>query len=531
MSKSEALKLITDPIRLLQLLYSKYGDVEEDFSMFLVNQFLYNKKTHINAKFKEFQYNDYIDEFLKRFYNINESRPRIPKLSNYYKNYHLFFCKPVFREWRINTIMTKFGDNKAEVFYKNNYAGETSLKEREKKSLSSGSSSEASNFTQNKTIFDKKTRIFIDNTVKNIPTITLNEESKLNSSNNLITKRASKNDSFNDLIKGLLPTNNNLSNSSNNINNSKVKKMKSFRMKSSLCTLAKRNTQNTLSHNSTNKLLPSPKLKKFLTNFKTNMEKFKESKPVKDDNNIKLKHKKNKTYYCSSVNNFLIGNPNNKNQTKKTSCTSFNNVGINPLSPLTCKSLANGSKINLIKSPKSSSVISYLNMILNLKNSKIKKNNCARTLNHNHKSSIIQSQRSTSNTSGVNGGGFNSENCFNSRNKKNLQSNTNSVRSFSNHRPFPNGKTIYTNSVDEKQNNSKNFHIIKNATYQISQKLTSKIEELIKKSNFKRANNGNKINGKIRSNIQVNPFSKYKPEDKGKKTLRVVSGTKSNKKV
>ena len=86
MSKSEALKLITDPIRLLQLLYSKYGDVEEDFSMFLVNQFLYNKKTHINAKFKEFQYNDYIDEFLKRFYNINESRPRIPKLSNYYKN-------------------------------------------------------------------------------------------------------------------------------------------------------------------------------------------------------------------------------------------------------------------------------------------------------------------------------------------------------------------------------------------------------------------------------------------------------------
>ena len=50
--KSEALKLLTDPARLLELLYSKYGDIEEDFSFLMINQFLYNKKTYYNAKFK-----------------------------------------------------------------------------------------------------------------------------------------------------------------------------------------------------------------------------------------------------------------------------------------------------------------------------------------------------------------------------------------------------------------------------------------------------------------------------------------------
>ena len=69
--KSEALKLLTDPARLLELLYSKYGDIEEDFSFLMINQFLYNKKTHYNAKFKECQYSDYVDELLKRFYKIS----------------------------------------------------------------------------------------------------------------------------------------------------------------------------------------------------------------------------------------------------------------------------------------------------------------------------------------------------------------------------------------------------------------------------------------------------------------------------
>ncbi len=34
---------------------------------------------------------DYVDEFLKRYYYIEESKER-----NYYKNYLKFFCNPVF---------------------------------------------------------------------------------------------------------------------------------------------------------------------------------------------------------------------------------------------------------------------------------------------------------------------------------------------------------------------------------------------------------------------------------------------------
>ena len=67
-TKLEAYKLIHDPVQLLCLLYSKYGDIEEDQNNLYINQILYDKTSHYNVKFKEYQYLDFIDEFLKRFY-------------------------------------------------------------------------------------------------------------------------------------------------------------------------------------------------------------------------------------------------------------------------------------------------------------------------------------------------------------------------------------------------------------------------------------------------------------------------------
>ena len=41
------------------------------------------------------------EENLKRYYFEDESKNRLPKLSEYYKNYHMFFCKPILKKFSI----------------------------------------------------------------------------------------------------------------------------------------------------------------------------------------------------------------------------------------------------------------------------------------------------------------------------------------------------------------------------------------------------------------------------------------------
>ena len=65
-TKLEAYKLVHDPTRLLCLLYSKYGDIEEDYYLSYSNQIIYNVSSHFNCIYKENQYIENKDEFLKR---------------------------------------------------------------------------------------------------------------------------------------------------------------------------------------------------------------------------------------------------------------------------------------------------------------------------------------------------------------------------------------------------------------------------------------------------------------------------------
>ena len=52
-TKLQAYKLVHDPTRLLILLYSKYGDIEEDLCFLYINQLIYNFPTKFNCLFKE----------------------------------------------------------------------------------------------------------------------------------------------------------------------------------------------------------------------------------------------------------------------------------------------------------------------------------------------------------------------------------------------------------------------------------------------------------------------------------------------
>ena len=159
----EAHNLVSDPVKLLSLLYSKYGDTYEDFYISHINQILYRKRSHFNLIYKENQYDDIFTEFLRRFYKKVDTIDRIPRLYEYYKNYHLFYCKPLWRNFYISKLMHNFEDNKADIFYKNNYTQSWNNKEKsnndtwQKSSLSS-----SDNITNNKIIFDKKTKLLLE---------------------------------------------------------------------------------------------------------------------------------------------------------------------------------------------------------------------------------------------------------------------------------------------------------------------------------------------------------------------------------
>lgn len=100
---------------------SKYNTNKEDYENILIEQIIMNRNIHIVSVLKDYMIYDYKDEFLKRYYTTQESYVRLPIFSNYYQNYLKFFCIPVFREINLNKIAQNHGDNKAELYYVNNY--------------------------------------------------------------------------------------------------------------------------------------------------------------------------------------------------------------------------------------------------------------------------------------------------------------------------------------------------------------------------------------------------------------------------
>ena len=186
-TKLKAYKLIHDPTVLLNLIYSKYGDIEEDLELLYINQLVYDKSSRYNIYFKEYNFYFNEDEYLKRFYRKFESKPRIPKLSEYYKSYHAFFCRPRFKDLVISDLIQSYEDDRAELFYKKNFENSLSNDSKDKSGKhNSESLSSLDNITDNKIIFTKKTKKIIDKNLdsKSITlTLTLNSI-KLNLNNN-----------------------------------------------------------------------------------------------------------------------------------------------------------------------------------------------------------------------------------------------------------------------------------------------------------------------------------------------------------
>ena len=540
MSFPEAEMLLKDPTRLLQLLYSKYGYIDEDVEQLYINQILYNKKSHYDTLYKEYQYNDILEEFLRRFYTTNEATPRIPKLANYYKNYHLFFCKPVLRDWRVHLMMSKYGDNKAEVFYKDNYGADTEMRNELEQNIES-SLSEASlrgnNGKVNKTIFDKVTRKFIDNNnnnvykhkvndnkqkqmkcnqVNNNNSITLNliNDSKLNQTYGLISKR-SNNNSFLDLMHSLnicnkIPSsmrnslpNKNKANRSNSINNHlKQKVIKKNTTNTNVNTTKQTGNDMNNANNVNNKNTFNPPIKMNFNNIanKTKFAEFKQNNPMNNNNNNNTTHSKKNSHINASSNTHynIISSSHHKNKSYQQNsigaCNSINNLfhykssrltrnntkqlgynlslkKSNPISNLHSLSNNNNNnskgrntKLNLIKSPQHSSVTTYYNMIFNMThNTQTQK--MKSDMKHNTKTFVVQkSQRSSSYKGNTNNNSIENKN---SRNKRMFSQNA-SKTSTQSIKTFNKTRNIFTRSVENQKTKVNGVNKISNNQRQIN---------------------------------------------------------------
>ena len=110
----------------------KYNSQPSTKNIMIISNLINCKNNHFLAVFKDYLISDYIEEFLKRIYMLNESIDRIPKLYNYYKNYLLFFFKPTFIDSFSNVIVKNYGEKHAENFYKINMKKKNKDKDKDK---------------------------------------------------------------------------------------------------------------------------------------------------------------------------------------------------------------------------------------------------------------------------------------------------------------------------------------------------------------------------------------------------------------
>ena len=235
----------------------KHNSTPNQKNIMIVNDIIDTKTKHYLAVFKDYLITDYIDEFLKRYFTVDECEELIPKFYLYYKNYLKFFCRGLFIDFQANKIIQNNGELQAELYYNNNYGskhtkkGKKALEENISENSRSNSKSESSQDYKNnntniskinkiKLIFSKSIRKKLGGSessknsdkkdVSNIyyknnnETITLNDETKIYNDDNVYTNENSLINLLNTLINKKLTKKklNEKKNIKNNINGKNI---------------------------------------------------------------------------------------------------------------------------------------------------------------------------------------------------------------------------------------------------------------------------------------------------------------------
>ena len=224
-----------------ELLYNKYGDSINNYNKQNISYLIHSVNSKYFTTFKECIL-DNLDEYHKRYYNINECSIKLQQFFLYYLNYLTFFCRPVFHNFYYNNLLQYYNDIKADIFYQLNYKNKESTEDNKtedegtskiekhasKANLFDGNNNHARNKFEkiNLLIFDPETRNKIDNSsdiMSSIDKINDNEEPNISyrqklkiNNNEYITLR--NNDNLLDFIKEISFKNSKHKKNNNEIN-------------------------------------------------------------------------------------------------------------------------------------------------------------------------------------------------------------------------------------------------------------------------------------------------------------------------
>lgn len=108
----------------------KHSITTEQYNTFIINAFLSSKKGHYKSIYKDNKIYMNDSEHLKRLYLYYDSKERIPKYAFYYKDYLLFFCKPLVKDFQMNKMLMLNMEKIAQNFYNKNYKKKQAFSEK-----------------------------------------------------------------------------------------------------------------------------------------------------------------------------------------------------------------------------------------------------------------------------------------------------------------------------------------------------------------------------------------------------------------
>ena len=493
--------------QIINLNLQKHNINKTQLGIIKINDLIDSKNCNLVAIFKDYLISDYIDEFLRRFYKKKESKNRIPKFSDYYKNYLLFFCKPTFSDFFANEIIQSYGEAKAEIYYNKNYRNKNKEKKKINKEIA-------------KTIFNtlikesieyviKDTNEYI-NTISSQQTINLPDDTilNINGQNNKesINNNINEN-SISSILRCFSVENTKMKNNKNQ--NFNIKKLRKYDIN---------NNSNKQIINSIQKEINNIQIKELVN--KSHINKFKPtstiptSSRIYSGNKVNLKYNYNKNLKMTNIetstsHNNLSSNR-NKNKSKSKSKDFSNSKVIN-----TQMSSSNFSR-NILKSPLNSPTAKNMNNKIfltsnspklnnynnNLKkkspgknnNSKQGKNNLQLNKNtehlnlkdimkltlqiYNDKTKNHSSKNNNNNNNNNNLNNNNNNNIINNNNNNNTNSTSNQIinSNFIRHQHTRSSPTINNFNINinnhillqNSNSNNNNIHSSKNSTNKIS---------------------------------------------------------------
>ena len=208
-------------------LKNEYGsncNIKYTYSYQVIENLINHKCTHLYSIFKDNMINEYIDEFLKRFYRKKESHKKIPQFALFYTNYQKYFCTPTFPAKFYNKKIHRQREEKEKCFYN------AKFKDKDKESNSCSDNDiemcpastggkpgvgkkyyKNNNEKNNKTFFNEEIKELLENEslsvycdINSKNTISLHESgSKLKSNRSYLLNNSSNEESLCNIMNGL----------------------------------------------------------------------------------------------------------------------------------------------------------------------------------------------------------------------------------------------------------------------------------------------------------------------------------------